>query len=107
MVIFDPLEQYYFERDVFAKTVRSVIPNLEDIIADRGSYSTTDDFIIAKHDDEFYIIYLPSGIIVNWYKNLGRTNTCNKELSLDEFKQFLIMLKDNLEDMEGIKKCVK
>ena len=56
-----------------------------------------------KEEDEFYIIHFRSGIIINWYKHLGRTNTCNKEgVSTDDLIEFLVLLKDNLS--ESIKK---
>lgn len=56
-----------------------------------------------KEEDEFYIIHFRSGIIINWYKHLERTNTCNKEgFSTDDLIEFLVLLKDNLS--ESIKK---
>ena len=56
-----------------------------------------------KEEDEFYIIHFRIGIIINWYKQLGRTNTCNKEgFSTDDLIEFLVLIKDNLS--ESIKK---
>lgn len=47
-----------------------------------------------KEEDEFYIIHFHSGTIINWYKHLGRTNTCNKEgFSTDDLIEFLVLLK--------------
>ena len=34
--------------------------------------------------------------MINWYKHMGRTNTCNKNLSLDELKLFLLLLRKEL-----------
>ena len=34
--------------------------------------------------------------MINWYKHMGRTNTCNKDLSLDELRLFLLLLKKEL-----------
>ena len=34
--------------------------------------------------------------MINWYKHIGRTNTCNKDLSLDELKLFLLLLRKEL-----------
>ena len=46
-----------------------------------------------KEEDEFYIIHFRSGIIINWYKHLGRTNTCNKEgFSTDDLIEFLVLV---------------
>ena len=83
------MKQYYFDRDVFVKTVNEIIPNLLDILADHGDTLYTDYFHCFRYTDEFYIIHLQSGTMINWYKHLGRTNTCNKNISLDEFKEFI------------------
>ena len=57
----------------------------------------TDNFhSYHDNDDEYYIIHLPSGTMINWYKHLGRTNTCNKNLSLAELKLFFILLKNDM-----------
>ena len=34
--------------------------------------------------------------MINWYKHMGRTNTCNKDLSLDELRLFLLLLRKEL-----------
>ena len=34
--------------------------------------------------------------MLNWYKHIGRTNSCNKDLSLDELKLFLLLLRKEL-----------
>lgn len=54
--------------------------------------SSNDEFLITQRGDEFYIIHFPSGTIVNWYKHMGRTNTCNKNLTLDDLLEFKRML---------------
>ena len=51
-----------------------------------------DEFLLTRRGDEFYIIHYASGTIVNWYKNMGRTNTCNKNLTLDDLQEFKKML---------------
>ena len=52
----------------------------------------TDEFLITRSGDEFYIIHFSSGTIINWYKHMGRTNTCNKNLTLDDLWEFMKML---------------
>lgn len=37
----------------------------------------TEDFICYKVEDEYYIIDLDTGIIVNFYKHIGRCLNCN------------------------------
>ena len=34
--------------------------------------------------------------MINWYKHIGRCNTCNKDLSLDELRLFLLLLRKEL-----------
>ena len=34
--------------------------------------------------------------MINWYKHMGRCNTCNKDLSLDELRLFLLLLRKEL-----------
>lgn len=52
----------------------------------------SDEFLITRNDDEFYIVHFKSGTIINWYKHMGRTNTCNKNLTLDDLREFKKML---------------
>jgi hypothetical protein len=79
-------------------TVLEIIPDLEDILYDNGCKIVTDDFVGFKKDDEIYFIHLPSGIIINYYKHLGRTNTCNRsDLTLEDFKEFLKLLDKDLQ----------
>lgn len=76
---------------IAGETASSIIP------AGQGFSSVTD----VKED--IYSNHFRSGIIINWYKHLGRTNTCNKEgFSTDDLIEFLVLLKDNLS--ESIKK---
>lgn len=47
------------------------------------------------------IIHRDSGTIINWYKHLGRTNTCNKEgFTLADLKELLLLLKEDLKEVE-------
>lgn len=54
---------------------------------------------LYRWEDEFYIIHRDSGTIINWYKHLGRTNTCNKEgFTLADLKELLLLLKEDLKE---------
>ena len=54
-------------------------------------------YLNPEVEDEFYILHRDSGILINWYKHAGRTNTCNKpDFTLDDFREFLIELRKNL-----------
>ena len=55
------------------------------------------EFSLLRWEDEFYIAHRNSGIIINWYKHMGRTNTCNKpDFTLDDFRYFLQKLREDL-----------
>lgn len=95
------LPQYYFDRDEFVNVFHEVFGStdaiFELIVACQG-HECYDDFHLFYGEDEFYIIHLRSGTIINWYKHLGRTNTCNKEgFTLDDLREFLKLLKANME----------
>lgn len=78
-----PMKQYPIERDVFCKIFRKIDSDFYDELYD----TTTESFKVWRYDDEFYILHLESGTIINWYKHLGRCNTCNKNLSIEEYKK--------------------
>ena len=100
MAELEELKQYHFERQAFVDAFNEIfttdeIMGIEELCR---SGSTLEDFhLFYTTWEEYYIIHLPSGIGINWYKHLGRTNTCNKEdFSLDDLKIFLKLLKNNL-----------
>ena len=95
-----PMNQYHFDRDYFTKTIKTIIPELLDIMADNGYDMYTDNFHLFRFEDEVYVLHLKSGTMINWYKNLGRTNTCNKNLEKWEFVEFLKLLKKELGDQK-------
>jgi hypothetical protein len=95
------LPQYHFDRDDFCECFRSIFSDdkLCDLEEDCQAHRTLSEFILYYDEDEFYIIHLPSGTMINWYKHLGRTNTCNKEgFTLDDLREFLQLLKDDLSE---------
>jgi hypothetical protein len=101
--ILQELPQYHFDRDAFVSTFEQVfteseIDNIEDMCQQR---TTLNEFLLFYHPDweEFYIIHLPSGTIINWYKHLGRTNTCNKEnFTISDLEKLLEMLKVEMKE---------
>lgn len=90
----DYMKQYPIERDLFCE-IFSEIDNLLVFEINLPFYG--DEFIIEWHNDEWYILHTISGTLVNWYKHLGRCNTCNKDLNIDEYKEFA---RRCLEDIE-------
>ena len=46
---------------------------------------------------EFYIVDLETGVLINWYKHLGRTNTCSREdFTLEDLRAMLTRLYNEL-----------
>ena len=93
------LPQYHFDRDEFCKAFEKVFTNDEliDMELECGCNKHVGDFALMRHDDEFYILHRDSGIMINWYKHLGRTNTCNRpDFTLDDLREFLKKLREEL-----------
>ena len=88
-----PMKQYPIERDVFCE----IFGKIYDDFYDAFYNTTTESFKVWRYDDEFYILHLESGTIINWYKHLGRCNTCNKDLSIEEYKKLANDLYNELE----------
>ena len=96
--IFEDLPQYAFERDKFCEALFTVCCE-EEYVEFVSMYDfVTSSFIFKRVNDEFYIIHMPSGIMVNWYKHLGRTNTCNKDLTYDNLVEFFRMFIDEFRE---------
>ena len=97
------LPQYHFDRNDFVNTFKSVFTTDEiyELESACQEHRYLYDFHLYYADDEFYIIHLSSGTIINWYKHLGRTNTCNKEgFGLDDLRELLELLKENIEELK-------
>lgn len=97
---FNNLPQYAIERDVFAGIFRK----LDDFACDGRLPFEGPDFRFWNYDDEVYMLHKPSGTLINWYKigHTGRTNTCNKTLSIEEYEEFASMLLDEINECDGI-----
>lgn len=95
----ETLPQYHFERDDFIKAFCEFFTSEQIVDIETLCQETTylDDFILLYHEDEFYILHKDSGVVINWYKHLGRTNTCNREdFTLDDLREFLNILANEL-----------
>lgn len=93
------LPQYHFDRDDFCKVFLEFFTydEIYDIEALCQGTKHLDSFILMYDEDEFYILHKNSGVMINWYKHLGRTNTCNREdFTLDDLRVFLKTLKEDL-----------
>lgn len=74
--------------------IRKVYSNIE-------LFSSEMEEMTAISEDEYYIIHLESGMMVNWYKHLGRTNTCSqKDRTIDDYYEFFRLFKEELDYFE-------
>lgn len=105
--MFDVMEQYHFEREDFCNVFDKVFTNdqydkIFDLMTRHEGYQSY-KFILTRHDDDFYILDTETGLLITWYKHLGRINMTNdKTLTLDELYQELITLKEDLEENNAI-----
>lgn len=93
------LHQYHFDRSEMCKVVFDVFTTDEfiDIDVECSCNKHVGDFALMRCEDEFYILHRPSGIMINWCKHMGRTNTCNKpDFTLDDLREFLMKLREDL-----------
>ena len=81
------MKQYHFERDDFCNVFDEVFSMEEyDKLLDLLTLGyKTSSFILMRKDDDFYILDTSNGLLIGWYKNLGRINVSNDEnLTLEE-----------------------
>lgn len=90
------LKDYYFKRDDFEKVWSEVFTKEELGLVLSEGHLVTDNFLYEQIGDEHYLIHLESGTIINWYKHLGRTNTCNKnDFTLNDLKTMIQLYADD------------
>ena len=90
------MKQYPIERDVFSKIFYNIDIDYYDFLWN----TTTDNFKLWHYDDTFYILHLPSGTLITWYKHLGRCLECNKELSIEDYQWLAKELEIELKDLK-------
>lgn len=88
---FETLPQYAIDRDVFSQIFSDACEALYDV-----TNFEWDDFKAWYYSDEWYILHKDSGTLINWYKHCGRTNTCNKVLTIEQYKEFAEMFMNEL-----------
>ena len=93
------MEQYHIERDLLCKIVDEEFnyDTLMDLFC-YGAIKNTENFTAFRVGDEFYILHRDSGMMINWYKHLGRTNTCSQEhRTAEDYREFFRKLKEDME----------
>lgn len=98
-----PMKESFFDRTSFSKAFSNIIASnfnvlekLEDVIS---GFSTVEDFKIWTEEEEIYILHVPSGTMIGWYKfyHYGRANFCNRpEMTIDDLVDFLWLLRNQL-----------
>ena len=99
------MPEYPFDRDkltmVFNNTIGDCIAEslLTDIVYSGKEFNHVGDFRIWTEEEETYILHLPSGTIVGWYKfiHIGRCNFCNKpDMGFNDLRDFFMLLRNQL-----------
>ena len=75
-----PLPQYHIDRDKLCEIVKETVGYDRLMDAFCNGTVVCDEFAWFSNADEYYIIHLDSGMMVNWYKHLGRTNTARRKI---------------------------
>lgn len=96
------LPQYHIDRDTMCKIVEQTVgtARLLDAFC-YGKYTETSSFSLFRCSDEYYILHRDSGMLINWYKHLGRTNTCSQsDRTEDDYIEFFSLLSEELKELE-------
>lgn len=102
-----PMKHHAFDRDQLTKLFNAYIASnekafetLEYAIAGTDDHEVGDFRCWKDSDEEFYILHVPSGTIVGWYKfyHFGRDNFTNRDMTLDDLKGFFVLLRNQLLD---------
>lgn len=97
----ESLPQYHIDRDKLCEIAKETIGY--DRLIDAFCYGPVvcDEFAWFTNNDEFYIIHLDSGMMVNWYKHLGRTNACSQiNRTVEDYYEFFKFFKEELDYWE-------
>lgn len=98
----EPMPQYHIERNKLCEIVEKTVgyERLMNAFC-YGHYIYVGEFAWFRNGDEFYIIHLDSGMMVNWYKHLDGTNTCSQyERTIEDYYEFFNKFKDELDHLK-------
>lgn len=99
------MPEYPFDRDELTKAYTEIIGKssadelMTDLVCSGDIINTAGDFRIWTEEESTYILHLPSGTIVGWYKffHIGRCNFCNKpDMTIADLRQFFMLLRNQL-----------
>ena len=99
------MPEYPFDREQLVTAFKDIIGSCEaeeklyDVVYSGNEFNHVGDFRIWTEEEETYILHLPSGTIVGWYKftHIGRCNFCNKpDMTIDDLRDFFMLLRNQL-----------
>jgi len=99
----EELPDYHFNREEFVDVFREIFSDDEIIKIEMYCQGCKCfyNFLLYYKDDTYYIIHFDSGLIISWYKHLGRANTCNNEhFDIFSLKALLKELKEDIKDSD-------
>lgn len=97
-----PMRENIFDRELFTKIFNEYIQKDDKVFEAFenavNNAETVGDFKLWMEDEEVYILHVPSGTIIGWYKlyHIGRANFCNKYLFLPTYRDFFQLLRNQL-----------
>ena len=101
-LLFD-MKTYFFNRDFFTdcfvKYIASNEKAFERLEDARYNFSSIGDFRVWTEEEDIYILHIPSGTMIGWYKfyHYGRSNFCNKqEMTHKDLIDFFVLLRNQL-----------
>ena len=87
-------------RDEFCDAFHFVFTNAEiiDLESKCQGHTRVGHFYLYYNEDEFYFIDLDTGVMVQYYKHLGRCNHINDEFTVEDLIEFLMDLRKELQN---------
>lgn len=97
------MKESFFNRDVFTdcfvKFIASNEKAFERLEDARYNFSSIGDFRVWTEEEEIYILHIPSGTMIGWYKfyHYGRSNFSSKpEMTHKDLIEFFTLLRNQL-----------
>ena len=90
------MEYGYEDRGEFGDIVADTIglDHVYDLFTYQSEPISYDGFVWIRYDDTYYIINLDTGIVVSWYKHVGRAVEMSKDLDAEDLRVFFARFKD-------------
>ena len=96
----EELSDYFFDRDTMVEKYKQVFNrpdewSLIELACLEGK--CTDEFHYFYYSDTYYVIHLSTGIMLTWYKHIGRCNQCNKsDFTVDDLTLYFQLIHNDL-----------